>query len=200
MATSQPQPLPDYEQLFGSQNYLACEPCQSIFSAAAYFADLMRIVDEYITTPNSRTITTSKSGTIPKGYSLKERRPDLFTLLLTCANTNDTEPYTKIVNEALKALLKEQLGSDALLALATAQYPFNLPYNEPLARISHYLDSLKTSLPEIYQTFNPSNPYDLAWAQASLGLSPGAYNIIVTPASSSASKLPAYGDVTASAL
>ena len=172
--------LPNYQQLFGSQNYLACDPCQSIFSASAYFADLMRIVDEYV--------TNGEGNNIPEGYQLSDRRPDLFALLLTCANTNDTVPYTKIVSEAIEATLKaNKITTDGLWTLAAAPYPFNLPYNEPLEQISHYLDSLKTSLPEIYQTFNPNNPYNLAWAQASLGISPEAYHMIVTPASSSSS-------------
>jgi hypothetical protein len=86
------QSLPSYQKLFGSLDYLQCDPCQSIFSPAAYFVDLMRIVEQYITQVNK-----NNSNFI----SLSDRRPDLENIPLTCDNTNDTVPYTQIVREIL---------------------------------------------------------------------------------------------------
>ncbi|UPT92152.1 Tc toxin subunit A (plasmid) [Bradyrhizobium barranii subsp. apii] len=85
--------LPTYEDLFGPQNYCQCEHCKSIFGPAAYFVDVMRIVEQYVTAPNI--------GTIPATWTLKSRRKGLFDLPLTCANTNSQIPYIQIVNEVL---------------------------------------------------------------------------------------------------
>src|SRR5215213_9068774 len=38
--------LPSYQELFGTLDYCACEECRSIFGAAAYLVDLLRIIDE----------------------------------------------------------------------------------------------------------------------------------------------------------
>ncbi|NES70428.1 MAG: hypothetical protein F6K24_37040, partial [Okeania sp. SIO2D1] len=73
--------IPSYQDLFGSLDYLQCDPCQSIFGPAAYFVDLMRMVEEYITQTDEI-------------YKLKTRRPDLEKIELTCNNTNDTVPFT----------------------------------------------------------------------------------------------------------
>ena len=71
------QSFPSYQQLFGSLDYLQCDPCQSISSPAAYFVDLMRIVDQYITQPNQGN----------QGFSsLSDRRPDLEQIPLVVIN------------------------------------------------------------------------------------------------------------------
>ncbi|MDN5201284.1 neuraminidase-like domain-containing protein [Fulvivirgaceae bacterium BMA10] len=92
--------LPSYQELFGSLNYVQCDPCQSIFSAGAYFLDIMRITDDYITDPNQ--------GTIPDHYKLEDRRPDLFEMKLTCNNTNTLVPFLGIVNSVLERKIAQQ--------------------------------------------------------------------------------------------
>ena len=89
--------IPSYQDLFGSLNYCKCRECASIFSPAAYFLDMMRITDDYITDPNS----TKPSGNIPQGYLLSQRRPDLFDLALNCANTDTPIATVDIVNQVL---------------------------------------------------------------------------------------------------
>lgn len=59
--------LPSYAEFFGPVDYYACEECQSIFGAAAYLVDLLRIIDTYVTAPN----------TIPDHLKLDARRDDL---------------------------------------------------------------------------------------------------------------------------
>ncbi|NEQ64451.1 MAG: hypothetical protein F6K21_02915 [Symploca sp. SIO2D2] len=164
--------IPSYPELFGSLDYLQCEHCQSIFGPAAYFVDLMRMVEEYITAPNQ-----GNEGFI----SLSDRRPDLENILLTCDNTNDTVPYTQIVNEVLEAKLKEKLSVDDVFEhLATAKYPRNLPFNLYLEKIRIYIAHLETHLADIYQTFHPQKPDSTPWAREYLGLSPEEYNLITT--------------------
>lgn len=95
------QQIPSYQDLFGTLDYCSCEHCRSVLSPAAYFLDIMRITDDYITDPNSTTI--------PTGMRLETRRPDLFNLLLTCDNTNDPLPFLQIVNKILETRLAQDL-------------------------------------------------------------------------------------------
>jgi hypothetical protein len=92
------QEIPSYQSLFGSLNYCTCRHCASIFGPAAYFLDMMRITEDYITDPN----TTKTANNIPAGYRLDQRRPDLFELPLTCASTDDPVPTLAIVNQILE--------------------------------------------------------------------------------------------------
>ncbi|WP_424101162.1 LamG-like jellyroll fold domain-containing protein [Moorena producens] len=161
--------IPSYPELFGSLDYLQCEPCQSIFSPSAYFVDLMRMVEEYIVETDDN-------------LSLKGRRPDLENILLTCDNTNDTVPYTQIVSEVLEEKLKQELGVDDVFKhLATALYPRNLPFNLYLEQMRIYISNLESNLADIYQTFHPQEPDSTPWAREYLGLSPEDYELITTP-------------------
>jgi hypothetical protein len=136
--------LPSYQALFGRLDYLACEHCRSIFGPTAYFVDLMRVTDEYV--------TYSNRDTIPVGMKLEERRPDLFDLPLTCESADTVVPYLQIVNEVLAARIAQQAGADALEVLATAPYPWNLPMQAPLEALRAYLAKLETTLLGIYRT------------------------------------------------
>ncbi|MBW4680588.1 MAG: hypothetical protein KME19_10785 [Microcoleus vaginatus WJT46-NPBG5] len=164
------QSFPSYQQLFGSLDYLQCDPCQSISSPAAYFVDLMRIVDQYITQPNQGN----------QGFSsLSDRRPDLEQIPLTCDNTNDTVPYTQIVNEVLEKKLKNDLGVDVYEHLAQAKYPHTLPFNLYIEQTKIYLNHLNTNLADIYATINPQESDSKTWAQAYLGLTPQELDLLI---------------------
>ena len=165
--------LPSYPELFDSPDYCECEHCKSIFGPAAYFVDLMRIIDRYITKPNE--------STIPSDLTFESRRGGLFTLPLTCANTNDAIPYIQIVNDVLEARTALELKtSNVLHALALAEYPFNLPANVLLAEIRLYLQTVQTSLFEIYSTFSETQT-SAEIAAEYLGLSPEQLTLVTTP-------------------
>lgn len=141
--------IPSYEDLFGGQDYCACADCLSIFGPAAYFLDLMRITDQYITEPN----TGIGPDFILPGMTLAERRPDLFKLLLDCANTNTLVSYLSVVNTVLATRVEAELEiPNAFKQVALADYPLNLPFHLPLEQIRANLDALKTSLFGVYQT------------------------------------------------
>nr|MDJ0899043.1 neuraminidase-like domain-containing protein [Xenococcus sp. MO_188.B8] len=159
------QNIPSYQEMFGDLDYIDCEHCGSIFSPAAYFVDLMRIVDQYITEPNQDSIR--QAG----GLTLGDRRPDLAQIKLTCENTNTSIPSLQIINRILEARV-------GLQSLATAKYPFNLPFHFPLEQIRSYLGHLKTDLGTIYQTFDVN---ELAIAREYIGLSLEEYNLITNP-------------------
>jgi hypothetical protein len=128
--------IPGYQVLFGSLDFCKCEECSSIFSPAAYFLDIMRITDEYITQYNTG---------IPSGMKLEDRRPDLFTLKLTCANTNNPVPTVKIINEVMEAKLQAgqqvtngtaQSATNATIVLASSASSANGAYSGMLVSIS----------------------------------------------------------------
>ena len=170
--------LPNYQELFGSLNYCECEHCRSILSPAAYFVDLMRLVEGYITKPTDDAL------------KLKARRPDLWQIPLDCEHTNTLVPYLQIVNEVMEKNLSVDLNKDALEHLATSHYPFNLPFNAPLEQIRIYLQHFKTDLATIYKTFKVE---DAQVARETLGLSIEEYNLITNPDVTAATLNNAYG-------
>ena len=163
--------IPNFQELFGSLNYLECNECQSIFSPAAYFLDIMRITDEYITEPNISPVRT-----IPSRYTLEERRPDLFEMKLNCENTNTVIPYLQLVNEILKKNIERNEGiNDVYKALSVEKYPFQLPYNLPLAKTRQYFSRLEMPLYQVFQSIlttdnNAANihAFDVACEQVNL--------------------------------
>lgn len=159
--------LPSYQNLFGNLDFCSCADCRSIFSPAAYFVDLMRLQDNYIDT----TAT-------PPAQLLKDRRPDLWELVLSCENTNTLVPKLQIVNQ----VLLQTLGQDATYQqLATTNYPFNLPFHLPLTQIQLYLAKNNQSLPSIWQTLIPSSATSVTWARQSLCLSPEQWALYSIP-------------------
>ncbi|MGQ7248930.1 Tc toxin subunit A-related protein [Halomonas sp. V046] len=157
--------LPSYQDMFGNQNFCQCEACASIFGPAAYYVDIMRITDRYVSTVNA--------STIPSGYRLRQRRPTLFTLPLSCASTNDLLPYLSIVNANLSEHIAQGAAvTDVANYLATTTYPFATPDSAPLRRVRLTLGALDLTLATFYASTRDSpaaNPD--AVSRESLGLS-----------------------------
>ncbi|RDS83629.1 hypothetical protein DWU98_04675 [Dyella monticola] len=169
------QALPSYKDMFGNQNYCQCESCKSIFGPAAYYVDIMRITDRYVSKTNETTI--------PPGYALSERRHDLFTLPLSCATTNDLLPYLTIVNKTLaKHIAEESKQDDVARYLATTTYPFVAPHNQPLRRVRLTLGSLDLSLAVLYASTSGLKSEDpSALAREYLQLSSEQASFVATP-------------------
>jgi hypothetical protein len=139
--------LPSYKDFFGSLDYCTCSECKSIFGAAAYLVDLLRIIDKGITQPNTGILD---------GLHFFDRRPDIETIELTCENTNTLIPYLEIVNRLLTntlgSYLKESnslLAGNVNLTLANTYYPFNLPFQLPLQQVETVVDNKNVLLSEI---------------------------------------------------
>lgn len=135
-----------YEELFGNQNYCDCEACRSILSPAAYFVDLMFFVNENV----------SKKRFIPSLINhplyLKRRRPDLWTLKLSCHNTNTEIPYLQVVNEVLEKYLAQEISPDVYETLRTSDWSCRQPFNLALEETRLFLSHFELSLAEIYKT------------------------------------------------
>ncbi|MEO6720605.1 MAG: neuraminidase-like domain-containing protein [Ferruginibacter sp.] len=88
---------PTLRNLFGALEQCECDPCMSVLSPAAYYADLLNFIE---TSPKP-----SASGSDDKqnsGITLEERRPDLYDLELSCDNANIVLPHIDLVLEILE--------------------------------------------------------------------------------------------------
>lgn len=143
--------LPSYQDLFGSTDFCTCPDCRSILSPAAYFVDLMRLEAKYI----------KKNPDISSLFDLQYRRPGLWTLQLSCDNTNTLIPTLQIAVESMETLMAKTEPVTTYETLATtANYPFNLPFHLPLTRLRNYLGNQQISLPDLWRQLLPSpNPY-----------------------------------------
>jgi hypothetical protein len=103
MADDQPGQL-NLEQLFGSIDFCECGECNSVYSPAAYFVELLQYL-------RNNNLDPTKPNTGQKGIAgtplekLFRRRPDLGCLQLTCENTNTVLPYIDLVNEVMESFV-----------------------------------------------------------------------------------------------
>lgn len=137
--------LPSFAELFGSQDYIPSPHCQSVIGPAAYFLDLMRVVDE--------EITTNPANNIAEDNRLAKRREGLFAQDLTCAETLTPVPKIAIINKVIRDILKRKVGDQTDYAIASQVFPYNLPINVPLARIRAAMSALGPTLADLYETF-----------------------------------------------
>lgn len=96
--------IPGYQDLFGELAFCDCEHCQSIYSPAAYFIDLMQFIEKYVI---NKHFTGAKANHV---LNLKTRRPDLWSLELNCENTSTLIPYLDIINEILESYIAKKEG------------------------------------------------------------------------------------------
>ncbi|MEW7277469.1 neuraminidase-like domain-containing protein [Aquimarina sp. 2201CG1-2-11] len=82
--------FPNWNNLFKGGDTCECEHCRSVYSPAAYFADILMFLKE------------RRSNGIPVKDILFDRRPDLGYLELNCENANVTLPYIDVVCEVLE--------------------------------------------------------------------------------------------------
>ncbi len=135
-----------YASMFGNQDFCACDHCQSVLGPVAYFVDLMRFVDQNIT----RTVF-SRSRT-DHDLSLKKRRPDLWTVPLTCSSATELVPYLKIIIRALEDFIATAWNPGVDLrdrplvekyvyemSLFQSAQSFRQPFHLPHEKLVHYL-------------------------------------------------------------
>src|SRR5215213_2163396 len=88
---------PDLPTLFGSLDICDCEQCQSVYSPAAYFVDILKFLGD----------GPQKQGLTPLQV-LFGRRPDLEHIELTCENTTTQLPYVDLTREIMEAAVAER--------------------------------------------------------------------------------------------
>ena len=104
---------PSWDVIFGDADYCDCGECTSVYSAAAYFVELLQYLRNNNLDPHLDLIAKKdliiKSD--PKNIKntplekLLNRRPDLKHLELSCNNTNTILPYIDLVNEVMESFV-----------------------------------------------------------------------------------------------
>ena len=173
--------IPGFADFFGNQDYCNCKHCQSILSPAAYFVDMMCFLDEHVT---QRFFATKPNHPL----NLKTRRPDLWTLELTCENTNKPIPYLVIINEILENAVAKDVGfagnfGDRVAVgtkvykdtLPDAVHSFRQPVNLPFEELRTYLQHFERTLADVAEAGNASGD---ALARLRLSLPPKDHQLI----------------------
>ncbi|HEY0067567.1 MAG TPA: Tc toxin subunit A, partial [Flavisolibacter sp.] len=169
-----------FDKLFGTQDYCDCTHCRSVLSPAAYFTDLMYFVQENV----SKKAFTGSLATHP--LYLKRRRPDLWTLKLSCENTSTEIPYLQVVNEVLEKYLRSELSlTDVYTHLKTADWSVSQPFNLSLEELRLYIAHFNIALHDIYRGMNATR---ISQHRERLRLSPEELNIVITPNTAGAKK------------
>ena len=193
-ATADIKQFPNLATLFGQVDLCDCPDCRSVYSPAAYFVDLLHMLQTSTANPPSPLDV------------LLSRRPDLEYIKLTCENTNTALPYVDLVNEILESYVvlgkldasvaKDTGDSTAAELRAEPQYtnaaayerlrqavfPLTMPYNQPAQVARAYLEQLGSSRYEVMQTFQSGGrPSDLQLAGEYLRLSSEEWSVITGP-------------------
>lgn len=159
------------ENLFGNQDYCACEHCRSQFSAAAYLVDLLS------------QLQAAPGVLVPTALDvLRQRRPDIPRIDLSCINTNTVLPYIDLVTELLEQLVEgvsplqanqtswsaealrvqpEHVRDSAYVGAdspAEAVFPWSLPFHLPTTETRAYLATLGTPRDEAMRVLRRARP------------------------------------------
>lgn len=195
-ASTVPMQIPDMEAMFGSFNTCSCSDCQSVYSPAAYFTDLLHWAKSDLVCRD----TGISAYNVLTGAS---RRPDLPFILLNCANTNTVMPYIDLVNELLSVNLLPTPSYTSLQTsgntsdlmtmpgnrfpvaealLNTAFFPWVLPYDPAYSESVRYVNELGVPYPDLIKAFDkPADKYNnIVWAKAWLNLNDGEHTLITS--------------------
>jgi hypothetical protein len=173
-----------YADLFGPQENCRCSHCSSILSPAAYFVDLMYFVEEHVL---SKVFTGAKAS---HALNLSIRRPDLWTLDLTCDNTHTLLPTLDVINEILEAYLAKRRDPAISLAnraavrqlvygniLPNTKASFKLPFVLPIATADAYAELFELSRAEILRILGAPQQRVTA---AALRMAKQTYDVVLT--------------------
>lgn len=154
---------PSYQQLFGPSDFQRGDAARTVYSPAAYLADLLQLIDDSF-----------------EDADLDERRSDLYGVPLDGDHTFTVVPYLDIVNEILE---REAAGDDhdAYDVLREAPFPLGLPFDLDHETLALCLRFLGVSLPDLRRLFALDDDPGRV-ARDALGLSELAYDVVTRPA------------------
>jgi hypothetical protein len=175
--------IPGFAELFGSQDFCRCTHCRSILGPAAYLYDLLGFVDDTVT----RAHFTAKPN---HPLALRSRRPDLYTLELTCENTNKVLPYLTVINEVMENAvaadngfagdLRNRAAVEALVyeqTLPGKVDSFQQPFHLPIEELKGYLGHFGHNLADLAEAGGADGD---TLARLRLGLAPRDFELITT--------------------
>jgi Putative peptidoglycan binding domain/Salmonella virulence plasmid 28.1kDa A protein len=200
--------VPNWAQLFGSIEMCDCNHCNSVYSPAAYFVDLLQFLGKLDKNTEGWTPLDVLIGNYDDPHPNKQlvgKRPDLPHIGLTCENTNTPIPYIDLVNEVLESYVafekldqstaKDTGASTAAELSANPQYvedeaynklkgavfPIGLPFDRPLEVARIYLEQLGATRHNVMQAFAKSDAESadsLASASEKLDISVKEFEIL----------------------
>jgi hypothetical protein len=147
--------LPSYERIFGEIDFQKGDEGRSVYSPAAYLADLLQLMDDEFKSNSS--------------HSFDQRRSDIKEILLDAKNTIEMLPYLDRVNEILESKIKNDGKGEAFEQIRKAVYPFNLPQDIDYATVKVYLQHLGVKAEELYKLLDEMPQSELL-AKAYLGI------------------------------
>ncbi len=163
--------IPSYDDLFGAIDFRTGQDAKSVYSPAAYLADLLQLIDDTFKAPD-----------------IDGRRPDLKQILLNEENTFTLTPYLSIVNEILenrilefeKASTNPTPAEDFVYenAIKENHFPLNLPFNLDFERVKIALSLLNVSHKELFEIMEDSSNEESKAIQY-LGISPEMLSIVL---------------------
>lgn len=126
---SQFKKFPDLEKLFGSTDFCAADPDQSVLSPAAYFVDMLHFLTERKDAANNPLVNL-----------LLKRRPDLENIEFNRDNTRTPLPYIDLVNELLESVAQQSVFQ-GFQTVGTAENLAAQPTNEDPAAYNKLADA-----------------------------------------------------------
>ncbi|MEL6674448.1 MAG: Tc toxin subunit A, partial [Bacteroidota bacterium] len=169
--------FPSYEQLFGELDTRAADPGRTVYSPAAYLADLLQLLEVHFGFNNAT----------PEDFFV--RRSDVELIDLNGENAFETLPYLDIVNRVLenKIMHEEDAGAEEKQPpygrLLDTKYPFHLPFSLDDARYRTFLSFTKARSHEIYEAYQVGQAEAAIVAREYLGLSAVTYQSLISPPS-----------------
>src|SRR5690242_18947813 len=116
------------------------------------------------------------------GLHLKFRRGDLWSLELSCDNTNKVVPTLDLVIDLLERFIVKEKQFNSVSSfyeqLSSADYSIRLPFSFPLERLIIFLGHLGISRYQIARTLLLGDEDDLVKARVRLGMLPKQHQLI----------------------
>lgn len=165
--------VPDWPTLFGTLDGCACEPCESVYSPAAYLTDLLAFVERHVQrnseADSNRIPANGLEALARRSFcdkddklvaELEPRRPDIAGVLLSCRNAETELPYVDLALEIMENAVAPRPDDGTLRT--------TLPEEQLTAQAEHFNPAAYETLSEAI--FPLSLPFDLWNEEESLYL------------------------------
>ncbi|WP_235845238.1 Tc toxin subunit A [Morganella psychrotolerans] len=118
--------------------------------AVAYLYDLLKFAESEI----------EPKGDSDKAITLKQRRPDIYNILLNEENVNGNISKIHIINKIISSAISQQeKGEDPEKLMLNVRYPYRFPFENYLNQIYAVLDEYDLSIGDIKRCCDPQAPY-----------------------------------------
>ncbi|HDU8494590.1 Tc toxin subunit A [Morganella morganii] len=118
--------------------------------AVAYLYDLLEFAENVI----------EPKGDSNKTITLKQRRPDIYNILLNEENVNGEISKIDIINQIIgTAISQQEKGADPETLMLNVRYPYRFPFENYMNQIYAVLDEYDLSIGDIKRRCDPQAPY-----------------------------------------